>query len=779
MKREEISFDRAWLYHEGELEQSESRFKTAMYLGAKTERMLDGPASRNYVPIRKNGVNPENWVTVDLPHDPIIEQTPRAENNEALGFFSYPNAWYRKTFSLSGEDRSKRLTLLFEGVSGCAEVWINGCRMAQNSCGYTSFEVDFTDVALFEEENLVVIHQDLSPCEGWWYQGGGIYRHVILRKTAMQSIDLWGVFAHNVRQEESRWYSTIFTELRCDSFEDADVTLVTTLLDGQKQPVCTHTQTLSLEGKSVTRAECGFTVDAPALWDLDAPQFYYVRSALLRDGEEIDCVETRYGYREAVFDPERGFLLNGRPVKIKGVCCHQDWGMTGKAVPANVQRHRLRLLKEMGVNGYRCSHYPQHPETMDALDELGFVVMDESRWFESTPDGRAQLEMLIRRDRNHPSVVLWSLGNEEVFFAEERGKRIAQTLYRMAKRLDDTRPVMVAVDRTPAKAPVFDVMDVIGINYNLGSIDELHQKYPDKAIISSENCAVGSSRLWMLPHSPERGYLNVKDVPGGYFGGRERTWRFLWERPWLCGGFQWAGIEHRGEAVWPRLCSQSGALDLFLQKKDAFYQNQSHWLDSPMVHIVGHWNLPYEMGNEVDVWVYTNCEEAELFLDGESLGRQKVEYPLHLSWRVRYRPGQLEAVGYCGGQEVARDRLCTSGKPAKLRLELENGGDLARNGRDAALVRCVCLDENGNFVPDAEPFVHIAAEGMRLIGTGSDVSDHVPPRSPDRRMRAGIVSAAFAMPDGGNARLRVIAWADGLEGDSIVIEQSGLTKPIL
>ena len=478
----------------------------------------------------------------------------------------------------------------------------------------------------------------------------------------------------------------------------------------------------------------------------------------------------RFGFRTFHFDADKGFFLNGRHVKLKGVCCHQDYGITGKAVPDNIYRYRIQLMKEMGANAYRTSHYPHAEATMDALDEEGMLVMDETRWFTSTDEGREQLEMLVKRDRNRPSVILWSVGNEEPLHLTERGKRITESLKAEVKKYDSSRPVTTAVSHDAHLAPAVGAVDVIGVNYQLEHYDEIHKKFPDVPFLSSECCATGSTRGWYMEDCPTRGYINAFDHDSNaWFRGRENTWNFLMEREWVAGCFQWAGIEHRGETLWPRLCSQSGAVDLFLQKKDAFYQNQSHWLDTPMIHLLPHWNHAGREGELIDVWAYTNCEEAELYLDGESLGICKIAPFSHAEWKVPYKSGKLTVVGRNGGRDIAFDSTETSGKAAALRLRLENVIPAA-NSRDIAVVTCYCVDAEERYVPDAEGYVisFNANKFGEIVGTGSDVSDHTPVTSPDRRMRAGLCSAAVRVGTE-EGDLRIYASAPGLDGASLTI----------
>lgn len=739
--REKTCFDAGWRFHEGELPVPQSAYKGYMYLHAKTVRAVTGPAAVGYD--TKGWINSDNWETVSLPHDYVIRHVPERSNNEALGYLPYNNSWYRKNFTLTAADEGKRLTLVFDGVATHATVWVNGCLMAHNFCGYTPFEIDITDVANLDGDNSVTVYVETDDHEGWWYEGGGIYRHVWLVKAPLVSVDAWGLCVRAARRSGSLWDCAVEATVRNDTFAPVDVTVKASVEDKTGKAIASAEMAAHLERKSKRAVNQLLEIDSPELWDTENPALYTVRVKVVSFAGE-DEYTTRTGFREVVFDPDRGLILNGIPTKIKGVCCHGDYGLTGKAVPDNIQRYRVGLLRQMGANGYRCAHYPHSEATLDALDENGFLVMAESRWFESTKEGIEQLETMIRRDRNHPSVIMWSVGNEEPLFTKPQGKRIFETLYAVAKRLDPTRPVMAAVDKSPATAPVFDVADIIGINYNLPAFDELRQKRPDKCFVSSENCAVPSTRGHFFDSSIEKAAYNAMDCTvSNWQTSREDTWKFLMQRDWIAGGYQWAGIEHRGETQWPRLCSQSGALDLYLQKKDAFYQNLSHWSSEPMIHLLPHWNFRGREGEPIRVWVYTNCTEAELILNGTSLGRQEIERFGHGEWVVPYAPGTLRAVGYLSGAAAVADSAVTTGAPVALRLTLENASDLHANGSDLAVVHCVAVDAEGRMVPDASPVVTFDTNKLGVIaGTGSDVFDPVPPHISERRMRAGVCAAA-------------------------------------
>lgn len=765
-------FDKGWLFHEGDIPTSEPPGKSTSYIQAKTERKRTGPASRfhmdgtEFYDLRGN-VTHEIWQKIDLPHDFIIKQRPEEKNNECLGFFRYDCAWYRKHFTLPDLPKDARVRLHFEGVAVQAEVWVNGCYICTNRCGYTPFTADITDVVDFGDKNVVAVRVETREHEGWWYEGGGIYRHVWLEIADSASLVRNGIFARPQRQADGTWTLPVDIEIGNEDYEEKEFA-VTACAESKDGKMCT------MEGKMLVapRKTGVLTLCAeglqPRLWDVDDPNLYSMTVELRRDGELIDRQTVRFGFRTIRFDAQKGFFLNDRRVEIQGVCCHQDYGLTGKAVPEHIQHYRLELMKEMGANGYRCAHYPQHPATMDALDELGFLVMAETRWFTSTKDGMEQLEALVRRDRNHPGVILWSVGNEEPFHLTQAGYRTARVMIHRIRELDPTRPVTTATSHNPEKCPVMEMVDVIGVNYNLNQIDTIHAQYPDKPILSSECCATSTTRGWYFADSPARGYIGSYDHDiNKSFLSRERTWRFFREREWIAGGYQWAGIEHRGEAMWPRLCSQSGAVDLFLQRKDAFYQNQSFWAKQPMAHIMPHWNWQGFEGMEKDVRVYTNCDEAELFLNGKSLGRQKIDMCGQGRWIVPYEAGVLEAVCMINGALAAKDRVETTGKAEKLRLRLESTGKNL-DGSTTAVLSVLCEDAQGRFVPDAAPFVRVDCDGGRIVGTGSDVSDHVPVTCTDRQMRAGLVSMLVRADAPGKVCVRV--QADGLTPAAMTLD---------
>ena len=785
--RERICLDSDWRFHEGEIEVADTCRKGPKYAQAKTERYRRGPAAVAYldgvddyggiknIPSlpRPREITHERWDRVALPHDYVIGKTPHEQGNNALGFLDQEPAWYRKHLEISPADENKRLVLYFEGVTDRCEVFFNGTSLCVNDCGYVPFEVDITDFVRFGEDNVIAVHIIPIGSEGWWYNGGGIYRNVWLEKTELVAVERDGVFIAPEKISDSEWNVPVSVEVRNDGYETVKATVKTTLKAPDGETVGEMFGECTVTEQEIAKVQMCTTVSDPQLWDIDSPNLYSTVTEVYLDGVLTDCYEDAFGFRTLEFTADRGFFLNGRHVKLQGVCGHGDFGLTGKAVPDNIHRLKVRMIKEMGANAYRCAHYPQADILMSEFDKQGVLVMAETRWFSSSRSSLDDMRTLVRRDRNHPSVIMWSVGNEEYYFGTSQGERIATRMISEVKKSDCTRPVMVANATDPELCTVYGVSDLIGINYHLKDIDKTHATYPDKPLLSSENCATGSTRGWYYDDDANRGYISAYDKDTNeWFMGREKTWKFFMEREWHMGGFQWIAFEHRGEAVWPRLCSQSGAIDLYLQRKDAFYQNQSFWTKKPMIHLLPHWNFPERVGEEIAVWAYTNCDEAELFLNGESLGIKKIGSLGHGEWSVTYCPGKLEVMGYQNGEKVAYDCKETTGAPVGLKLFAENADDVRANGKDIVLVTCACVDSEGRVVPDASAFVQFHTNSLgTVVGTGSDVSDHVPVTCPDRRMRAGAISVAVRV---GKRKGELVLYAkgDGLAPTMLKIQLS-------
>ena len=763
--RKELLINEGWEFHKGDIAEPTSANKEFIVSQSKTKRKTSGPAAFWYADRADCYVGglltTERWEHIDLPHDYVVYQDNNENENCALGYLHYDNAWYRKHFNMPAGSENKRALLRFDGIAGKSTVYLNGCLMCHNFSSYNTFEIDISDYVNYDKENVIAVYVNTEGFEGWWYQGGGIYRDVHLTVTEPVAIDLWGVYAPYKKLDNSHWQINFEATVVNTDYENKKVTLESRVIggDGSVLAVGTGDGTVGLRDKGVIKY-CA-EVCNPLLWDCDSPNLYTVKTVLKLSGEETDENTTRIGFRTVEISVEKGLLLNGKPTFINGVCSHQDFGLTGLAVPANIARYKVSLMKEMGANGYRTSHYQQTESYMGAFDEQGFLVMDETRWFESTKEAMEQLGSMIKRDRNRPSVIMWSTGNEEPFHITDSGRRLHKAIAAQIRKLDYTRPITTAQSVEPDKSTVYDYCDAVGINYALKVYDTVHQMHPDKPIFASECCAAGTTRDWNFD-TDANGRIRDKDCNSdadSWFGGREETYKFLRERPYVFGCFQWAAVEHMGEAVWPRVCSVSGALDLFLQKKGAFYQNKSHWCKEPMAHIVPHWNFKGLEGTEIPVTVYTNCGELELFLNGKSLGKRQIEKYGHGEWNVKFAAGTLEVKGYNGGEEVCRDKRVTTGKPVALKLTQNN--DFAANGSDIALFTCECVDENGLTVPDAAEYVSFSVSApAKIIGTGSDNCDGKNVANTGRKMYMGKILVAVK-PQKGQKSFTLIAESAG------------------
>ena len=771
--RTQIDLNNGWLFHKGDIKLPRPADKGPTYSQSKTVRKLIGPAAYGYYDKPDSydldgDVRSEGWKYVNLPHDYIVDQDNDPTQNNAHGFFKYDNAWYRRHFKLEEGARGKRILLMFEGIAGRSTIYLNGCLMKHNFSSYNSFFVDISANVYFDRENVIAVYVNTEEFEGWWYQGGGIYRNVSLLITDPVAIDVYGVYAPAKKVGEKQWQVDFETTVVNDTYEDRRVSVVSGIYDSDGNEVASAKAEGAVPLREKTTLKYSLEVYNPLLWDTENPNLYTVKTVLTEKGGMTDKSTTRIGFRTVELDSEKGLLLNGKKTFINGLCCHQDFGLTGLAVPDNIAKYKIALMKEMGANGFRTTHYQNSAATMDALDELGFLVMNETRWFEATEEAMEQLETLVKRDRNRPSVIFWSTGNEEPLQATENGRLIHKAMAAKIKKLDNTRFITAAECHAPDNSTIYDDCDLVGINYNIELYDKIHKQYPDKLFFASECCATGTIRDWNLPSNLNGKIIDKDHDTNNWFRGRENTWKFLKERPYIIGAYQWAAVEHRGEAEWPAVCSKSGAIDLFLQKKGAFYQNMSHWTDKPMAHIVPHWNFKGLEGEPIPVTVYTNCDELELFLNGESLGRKPIEKYGHGEWQVNYVPGTLTVKGYRDGKLAAEDQRKTS-KPAD-RLVLRADNKFEANGTDIALFTCECIDEDGLPVPNAAEYVRFSVTApARIVGTGSANDDHNRVSLAERRMYAGKITVAVR-PAKGQKILELFAESDRCGIAKIILE---------
>jgi beta-galactosidase len=619
-----------------------------------------------------------------------------------------------------------------------------------------------------------VVRADATVHEGWFYEGAGIYRHVWLVKTAPVHVPQWGTFvASNVRDGVATL--TIATQLSNEGEEAPVCRVRSTIADPAGRVVATATtaptRLAPWSGREISQT---VTVRAPALWSVETPRLYRLTTVVEAGGAATDRCETSFGIRTVHFDPDRGFFLNGERVELKGTCNHQDHAGVGSALPDGLHAYRVERLKEMGSNAYRTSHNPPTAELLDACDRLGMLVLDENRMMASSEEGLSQFSRLIRRDRNHPCVFAWSIGNEEWFVqGAERGALIAAAMKRLARRLDPTRLVTEAMNGDWGKG-LSSVVDIQGFNYFPGDIDAYHRDHPHQPTMGTETASTVSTR-GIYTNDPARGYLSAYDANfPPWAATAERWWSYYDARPFLAGGFAWTGFDYRGEPTpykWPCISSHFGIMDTCGFEKDNFYYYRAWWGGVPVLHLFPHWNWPGREGQEIEVWCHSNLERVELFLNGTSLGAQDVKRNTHLMWKVPYAPGTLEARGSRGGQLVLTAKRETSGAPAGVQLLAAGRSAIAADGEDLAVIEVRVVDAAGRGVPVADDLVTFHVSGpARLIGVGNgDPSSHEADKGQSRRAFNGRCMA-IVQATGQPGEIRVEGSAPGLISGAVTIQ---------
>jgi beta-galactosidase len=609
---------------------------------------------------------------------------------------------------------------------------------------------------------------DADAMEGWWYEGAGIYRHTWLVKRNPVHIITDGVYANPVRAA-GQWSVPVEVTLENSGRDTANVDVEVSLADIRQK-----TQ-VNVAALGQTVAKLSIPVSSPKLWSVDKPTLYEVRTVVTRDGKPVDEIMTACGFRAIRFDPDKGFLLNDQPVKLKGVCNHQDHAGVGVAVPDSLWEFRLRKLKEMGVNAYRCSHNPPAAEFLEACDRLGMLVMDENRNFNSTPEYIRQLEWMVRRDRNHPSVILWSVFNEEPMQGSEQGMEMVRRMNAAVKRLDTTRPVTAAQSGGQLNpVNVSQAVDVVGFNYQIESYDKFHAANPSKPLTSSEDTSAVMTRGEYVTDK-KRNILGSYDTERPGWGSTHRVaWKAIATRPFVAGGFCWTGFDYRGEPTpfkWPSESSFFGCMDLCGFPKMAFYLHQAFWIENrPVLQLVPHWNWPE--GKTVKVMALANCDTVALALNGRPLGEKPVDKFEMVSWDVPYAAGKLEAVGKTAGKEVSRCVVETTGEPVALRLTPDSA-TLA----DAMPVTVEALDAKGRPVPTANLPVEFEMTGPgAIIGLGNgDPNCHEPEKGNRRSLFNGLAQVIVQARGTGQATLR--AKADGLKSAETTIQVNAPARP--
>jgi beta-galactosidase len=750
---------------------------------------------------KESGFDDSEWRVLNIPHDWSIEGDFSREHPATPGGGALPGGigWYRKTFRLPKADRKKLVFIDFDGVYQKSEVWINGHYLGMRPYGYISFRYELTPYLRFGEDNVLAVKVDNSEQpNSRWYSGSGIYRNVWLVKTGKLHVDHWGTFVTTPEVSHETAKIKVGTSLKNTASNAVNALLRTVLYDPNGKMVTETESKQVFNPEETTEVSHELTVKNPKLWSVKEPHMYTVVSEVYHEGILKDRYETPLGIRWFSFDPDEGFRLNGERMKLQGVCMHHDLGCLGAAINTRAIQRQLEILREMGCNSIRTSHNPPAPELLDLCDQMGFIVQDEtfdmwrkrktrydySRYFPEWHE--RDLRDHILRDRNHPSVMMWSIGNEvleqwehveadtldiqEANFLLNFEKNVADSLIHsgqipvnslltiklanIVKNLDPTRPVTSGCNEVNPWNNLFQsqALDLYGFNYHHANYADFHETYPGKNFYVSEATSglmsrgfyqMPSDTVFVWPHqgrnrripfgNPEQQCSSYDNCHVPWGSTHEESWKIVKKYDHIAGTYVWTGFDYLGEPTpywWPSRSSYFGIIDLAGFPKDVYYMYQSEWTDQEVLHIFPHWN--HTPGEEVDVWAYTHAEEVELFLNERSLGTQTKEGEnLHMVWRVSYEPGTLKAVARSNGQEVLEKEIHTAGDPARLSAAADRS-EITADGYDLSFITLQVLDEQGYPVPTASNTIVFELKGdARIVGVDNgDPTSHQPMKGP-------------------------------------------------
>jgi beta-galactosidase len=772
---EKLSLDKGWRFNLGDIPFPVITGHEASYSNAKAGKAW-GAAAPEY--------DDTGWRVLNLPHDWVVEGPFDPSANLSQGYRPRGMAWYRRSFALPISDKGRAIEIQFDGVATHCTVWVNGIVAARNWCGYTSFQIDLTPFARYGGDvNTIAVQVDANAMEGWWYEGGGIYRHTWLVKRNPVHVITDGIYANPVQSSDGKWTLPVEATLTNSGHEPADVQVTSVLMDAAGREVARGSGKGTINVFENNRVSFTIPVSSPHLWSVDDPKLYQVRTLVTRDDKKVDDVTTKCGFRTERFDAEKGFILNGQPLKIHGVCDHIGHAGVGVAVPDSIWDFRIRKLKEMGVNTIRCAHNPPSVEFLDACDRLGMMVMDENRNFNCTPEYIRQLQWMVRRDRSRPSVIIWSVFNEEPMQGTEAGYEMVRRMSAAVKELDTTRPVTAAMSGgILGGLNVSDAVDLVGFNYQQGNYDPYHQSHLDKPMTSSEDTSAFMTRGEWANDDSKNIRSSYDTECAGWGATHHDAWREIGKRSFVAGDFIWTGFDYRGEPTpfkWPSASSYFGCMDLCGFPKMAFYLHQSQWvLDRPIVTLVPHWNWASKEGKPIKVMALTNADSVELSLNGQVISERKVDPYKIVAWDVPYAPGKLVAVAKKDGREVARTSVETTGPVAGLKV-IPDREAVAGDGWDALPVTIEAVDSEGRVVPTADTPVKFELVGPgKIIGLGNgDPTCHEPEKGNAHSLFNGYAQVILQTHPNGHGSMILRANADGLTSGEATIRVKAAPEP--
>ena len=726
--RETVLLDKGWKFSLGHAGDPKKDFGCGTeyfnYLTKASSIHNEGPYSLKF--------DDTKWQDVQLPHDWVTTLPYAAEASHSHGYktvgWKYPESsvgWYRKQFTIPATDLGKRLMLRFDGIFRNARVWFNGFYMGTEPSGYATQVYDITPYVKYGKENLICVRADATLEEGWFYEGAGIYRDVWLEKMAEVSVAPFGTFVYaELQQPYDHAVVHVKTEVTNSGLKTQLYEVEQRMLDAEGREVA-HVSGIMypLLAKETRTSDHRIKISNPHLWSTTDPYLYKVETTVKVDGKVTDVYTTTTGLRDIKFDAERGFLLNGEPLKLKGVNMHQDHAGVGSAIPDALQAWRIKQLKQFGCNAYRASHNPMTPALLDICDREGMLVIDENRLMGINDEHLRLLERMIKRDRNHPSIILWSDGNEEWGLENSvQGTRLAEAMREYTRLYDPTRPSTVA---NAGGTELIKGLDVVGFNYIVqNDVDNRKKNNPSWKIVGTEETSGCGTRGWYFKDENCKGRMVSLNLTNeqNYENIIERGWKFYDERPWAAGLFYWTGFDYRGEPnplSYPAHESEFGILDYCGFWKDEAWYLKSWWTSAPVLHIFPHWNLQGHEGEEVELWAYSNCDEVELIVNGKKLGRQAMPKNGHLKWKAVYQPGKVVAYGYKNGKRTMTQVIETT-KPAYKLVLKSDRQEIMADGRDVAVITVEVQDQKGRIVPDACPMLNLTLEGEgRILGVGN------------------------------------------------------------
>ncbi|QJD96329.1 DUF4982 domain-containing protein [Mucilaginibacter robiniae] len=757
---------------------------------------------------KEAGYNDARWRSLNLPHDWSIEGKFSKDNPAGIGGGALPGGigWYRKTFTVPQTAQGKQVYIDFDGVYRNSEVWINGHLLGKRPNGYISFRYELTPYLNWGKSNVIAVQVDnADQPNSRWYSGSGIYRNVWLVTKSKIAVAHWGTYVTTPEVSSAQATVKLQTRLRNTTGSSQQVTITSKIVDASGKTITAAGTTSYRLPDTLTTYEQQFTVKQPQLWSVNRPYLYQVVTQVKQNNQVLDTYTTPLGIRYFDFDADKGFSLNGQHLKILGVCDHHDLGCLGAALNTRALERQLEILKGMGCNAIRTSHNPPAPELLDLCDKMGFIVMDEAFDTWEKPKEKydyhqffkawhkRDLEDQLLRDRNHPSVFIWSIGNEIPEQRDSSALRIAADLAHIVHSLDKTRPITTANNNpdTGNKIISSGAIDLVGYNYHHQDYAAFHQRYPGKRFIGTETTSALETRgHYDMPSDsirrwPERWDQSLKkgnadntvsaydNVSAPWGSTHEESWKEIKKYDFLSGMFIWTGFDYLGEPTpyeWPSRSSYFGIIDLAGFPKDIYYMYQSEWTNKPVLHILPHWN--WQPGKTVDVWAYYNhADEVELYLNGKSLGvKKKQGEDLHVMWRVKYEPGTLKAVSRKNGKTVLTQTIQTAGKAARIELVADHKV-IKADSRDLSFVTVRILDANGNLVPDANNLIHFKVAGNGHIA-GMDNGSETSMESFQGNQHSVFNGLGLAVLQAGTAAgtLTLTASADGLPSANVAIK---------